>query len=353
MQQTKPKYQDEKWLREQYVDKKLGSSKIAEKCEGSRQTVLYWLEKFNIPRRGRIEAVKLRKGKPNKTGEFKYKDRDWLFEQYWVKNKSTREIANSCEANSNSEILNEMKRHNIPRRDIGKATSIAMRKRDLTGGKGGNKRTASGKYTNKGWLKEQYVELNKGLVEISDACDCSKQTIRNWLFEFGLKEKEKNKNQGIVDGKKKCYSCGRWLPVSKFYKDKNNTTGIESQCKKCRSEHYNKKYRNDPTFRLNESVSRLMRYHLKENKGGQHWEDLVGYTIEDLENHLETQFKEGMNWANYGDWHIDHIKPVSSFDFENPKDKEFQKCWALDNLQPLWAKENIKKGDKLNWGSER
>ena len=71
---------------------------------------------------------------------------------------------------------------------------------------------------------------------------------------------------------------------------------------------------------------------------------LTGYTIEELKNHLAKKFKPGMNWDNYEKWHIDHIIPISKFKYESIKDKAFKECWALKNLQPLWASENIKKG---------
>ena len=56
-----------------------------------------------------------------------------------------------------------------------------------------------------------------------------------------------------------------------------------------------------------------------------------------------------MSWDNYGrnGWEIDHIKPISSFNFNSYKDKEFKECWSLENLQPLWAEENIRKSNKI------
>ena len=83
-------------------------------------------------------------------------------------------------------------------------------------------------------------------------------------------------------------------------------------------------------------------------KGYRRWEDLVGYTIDDLIRHLEGGFDDKMSWDNYGKWgwHIDHIKPKSWFEYERPEDEEFKRCWALDNLQPLWAKENLRKYNK-------
>lgn len=73
---------------------------------------------------------------------------------------------------------------------------------------------------------------------------------------------------------------------------------------------------------------------------------VLGYSKEELISHIITQFKEGMTLENYGKWHIDHIKPVSKFEFEKTSDKGFKECFALENLQPLWAKDNLKKGAK-------
>jgi 5-methylcytosine-specific restriction endonuclease McrA len=53
-----------------------------------------------------------------------------------------------------------------------------------------------------------------------------------------------------------------------------------------------------------------------------------------------------MSWANRKDWHIDHIIPLSRFKFTSSIDPEFQAAWALSNLRPLWAKENLVKNKK-------
>jgi hypothetical protein len=58
-----------------------------------------------------------------------------------------------------------------------------------------------------------------------------------------------------------------------------------------------------------------------------------------LKTHIESLFTEGMSWDNHGKWHIDHIKPVVSFD----KDIHPSVVNALSNLQPLWAKDNRNK----------
>jgi len=110
---------------------------------------------------------------------------------------------------------------------------------------------------------------------------------------------------------------------------------------------YDKKRRNNPIYRIGNNLSRNMRNSLRNGKCGYHWETLVGYTVENLKQHLESKFLSGMTWDNYGKWHIDHIVPKSFFKYENYTDQEFQYCWSLDNLQPLWAKDNLSKNNKL------
>jgi len=84
------------------------------------------------------------------------------------------------------------------------------------------------------------------------------------------------------------------------------------------------------------------------SKNKRHWEDLISYTFQELKEHIEGLFVDGMTWDNYGDWHIDHKIPQSFFKFKSTDDTEFKYCWSLDNLQPLWAVDNLKKGRKLH-----
>jgi len=74
--------------------------------------------------------------------------------------------------------------------------------------------------------------------------------------------------------------------------------------------------------------------------------ELLGCTGKEAAEHLESLFQEGMTWNNYGKfgWHIDHIKPCTSFDLTNPEEQK--ECFHYTNLQPLWAEENFKKGSK-------
>jgi hypothetical protein len=98
-----------------------------------------------------------------------------------------------------------------------------------------------------------------------------------------------------------------------------------------------------PSVTIHERMSAGIKNSLRDGKGGRSWEALVGFTIADLMRHLERQFQPGMSWGNRGEWHIDHILPLASFNFDTPDDPEFKAAWALTNLRPLWALDNIQK----------
>jgi hypothetical protein len=85
------------------------------------------------------------------------------------------------------------------------------------------------------------------------------------------------------------------------------------------------------------------------SKDRRHWEDLVGYTIDQLKKHLEKLFTPEMTWENYGTvWEIDHKIPIAAFNFQKPDDLDFRLCWTLRNLQPLGVAENRVKHDKID-----
>ncbi len=109
------------------------------------------------------------------------------------------------------------------------------------------------------------------------------------------------------------------------------------------------KIRSTTKGKLNGNMAVGIGASLKGLKAGKRWETLVGFTVYQLKKHLEKQFTSEMAWGNYGQngWVIDHIIPISVFNFENPEDIDFKRCWALKNLQPMWFKENSIKSNKL------
>lgn len=108
--------------------------------------------------------------------------------------------------------------------------------------------------------------------------------------------------------------------------------------KKKKHEYHIKKLKEDPKYKLTKRTRTAVYTCLKERKINKYQSTfkLLGYSLDELMNHLEKQFTEGMNWNNYGEWHVDHIKPMTKFNFTSTDDIEFKECWSLNNLQPLW-----------------
>jgi len=107
--------------------------------------------------------------------------------------------------------------------------------------------------------------------------------------------------------------------------------------------------KNSLKYRLNARMRQGIWKSLKDGKNGRRWEDLVPYTAEEIQKRLDSTMPTGYNWQDFldGNLHIDHIIPISVFNFDCPEHLDFQRCWALDNLQLLPAKENIHKSNKI------
>lgn len=146
-----------------------------------------------------------------------------------------------------------------------------------------------------------------------------------------LNYRSKNKNKEKINKTKKIYI-------------KNNKERIN----KIRR-IYDKNRRNTIKGRLNSKMSSGVRKSLLLGKNGRSWESIVGYTVQDLENHLTKLFVDNMSWENVlnKEIQIDHILPKELFEYENEEDIRFKLCWSLSNLQPLWKEDNELKNDFL------
>jgi len=173
-----------------------------------------------------------------------------------------------------------------------------------------------------------------------------------------IKDVQKRQQQNLECYKeyKKKYRETHICEIQEYYK--NNKDKYLVCMQKWRQENreyylsnrrkYESKRRKDIKHRLNKSISTGILQSLKGNKNGQHWKTLLNYTLEELQICLEKQWTGGMTWQNYGSaWHIDHRIPISAFNFSKPEHLDFKRCWALSNLQPMWASENISKSNKL------
>jgi hypothetical protein len=102
--------------------------------------------------------------------------------------------------------------------------------------------------------------------------------------------------------------------------------------------------RTDPAFKLADQLRHRLYLALKNNAKKGSAIGLLGCSVEEARQHLESRFRLGMTWQNHGCWHIDHIRPLASFDLQNPT--QLAQACHYTNMQPLWAWENLKKSDK-------
>lgn len=137
---------------------------------------------------------------------------------------------------------------------------------------------------------------------------------------------------------KKCYQAGVKWRAKNFEKR-------QTYARDYYREYFKAKRRADPDFRLLECLRARVRKALMRNSKSARTEELLGCSVSELKQHLARLFKPGMTWENCGlrGWHVDHIKPCAKFDFSDPAQQ--RECFHYTNLQPLWALENIKKGD--------
>jgi len=131
-------------------------------------------------------------------------------------------------------------------------------------------------------------------------------------------------------------------------KSKIRKKKYDQEHKEQRSKRKAERYKNDIQYRLRITLRGRLKAAVKNNqKAGSAVKDL-GCSIEYLKQYLEDKFTEGMSWSKFGKFiHIDHITPLASFDLTERD--QFLKACHYKNLQPLWAKDNLSKGDSLDW----
>ena len=156
---------------------------------------------------------------------------------------------------------------------------------------------------------------------VADMFDTTEMTINRWKSEYPEFRAALNPTKEDFD---------RYNADKKAYRDKINASKRKALSK-------------NPSGRVRNAMSARMWSALKGRKDEALFSKL-SYTLDDLIQHLSSLFTEGMTLDNYGKWHIDHIKPCSLYDLTDIE--QFNECWSLSNLQPLWASDNIRKGAK-------
>ena len=159
------------------------------------------------------------------------------------------------------------------------------------------------------------------------------------------KEWEKNwRKRDYVRKKKKEYKLRNKKHIQKWNKEYAQRPEVKKRLSKIRMN----RYKNDPIYLIKNRIRTRFYTYIKRGLAEKkvRTSELIGCSWKYLKNHIEKQFKPKMKWSNYGKWHIDHIKPMSQYDLR--KVDEQYKCCNYKNLQPLWAKENLSKGDRIN-----
>ena len=174
---------------------------------------------------------------------------------------------------------------------------------------------------------------------------CSSCNEKKNIFSFYFLNKKNNTKMTI------CKKCDSIRKKNRYVKERNEIIKkvcIYSKNNRKKINENRKKIRNIPKNRLNHNFSNLMLYHLKNMKNGQHWENIVGYTLNELIEHLENTSDFTIQDYLEKDLHIDHIIPRSLYKFESHEDEKFKKCWNYRNLRFLEGKENMQKNNKLD-----
>jgi hypothetical protein len=180
---------------------------------------------------------------------------------------------------------------------------------------------------------KEYYKNNRDII-LENTKEYRSKYNKEYYLKNKIKESIRNKNYRDTNPEKVKESSNKWK--------RNNPD-------KYKLSHQKSKQKNKEKFKknnihiiawrtlLNNSLKRFNTK--KENKTI----ELLGYSAYNLKEHLESKFLEGMSWDNRNEWHIDHIKPISSFD----KNEKMSVVNSLENLQPLWAKDNLSKGSKI------
>jgi hypothetical protein len=170
--------------------------------------------------------------------------------------------------------------------------------------------------------KQCYYNLNKKYILTKNKEYRKTKIGKEKLAEYLEKNKEKIKTR------RKAYN--------KFNKEKIKA-------------YKNQQYKNNIQYKLRDVLKRGLNRSLKNKnlKKAASITELIGCSLEQLKQYLESKFQPGMSWDNHSrfGWHIDHIKPLVSFDLSN-LNKVKEAC-HYTNLQPLWWLDNLKKSDKL------
>lgn len=191
--------------------------------------------------------------------------------------------------------------------------------------------------------QKQYVEKNKERVYLQRKQwrENNKDKVRE------MRKRYKEKHPDKVRENKKRYRETHKDYFKDYYKDN------KEKLNKKASERYSKRRKEDLIFKLKSDIRTMIRLSVKNRTNysfvkNKSTEEILGCSLNFFIQYLENKFQEGMTLENHGKWHIDHIIPLSSANTE----EEVYKLCHYTNLQPLWAKDNLRKSNKILKGGE-
>ena len=178
-----------------------------------------------------------------------------------------------------------------------------------------------------------------------------KESNKKWRTNNPEKHRENHRKWKENNREKVRARNKEWAQKNKEWFQEYQQEYYQSNKKKIIQRNRERSY-NDPAYKLRNTVRCQINKTLRDGKGGESILQYVDWSsYEELKKHLENQFQEGMTWDNHAidGWHIDHIIPQSVLldGVDSMGHPNFRKCWALENLQPLWAFDNLIKGSKI------
>jgi hypothetical protein len=194
--------------------------------------------------------------------------------------------------------------------------------------------------------KKEYIEFHLNITRRDGRSNRCIQCTQEYQRKHYLKNKEKRTKEIL-----------EWRSNNKEKYDESQRVYRERErdyINEYRRDWAKNKQATDIQYSLNHRMRSGIDRSLKNGKQWKSWKDFVEYSFDDLLTHLKTKLINGMTWGDYlsGKLHIDHIRPLASFNFEDENDSEFKECWALENLQFLWEEDNKKKLDKWDGTSD-
>jgi hypothetical protein len=195
--------------------------------------------------------------------------------------------------------------------------------------------------------------VSKNIEKFYTNMSCCKQCKSNYH-----RERYKNNRKKFLQKYKETYQENKDIILERSRKYYHETKEKQAQRKKkyyqnnkqkcinSHNEYCKNRRKNDSLYRLKFNYRSRVSRALKAkglHKKSQSTREMLGCSYEEFKKYLENKFIDGMSWENHGKWHVDHIIPLASAQNK----EELEKLFHYTNTQPLWAKDNMKKSNKI------